>query len=84
MNSLKIQDELHKRNLNYRRIGEALGVSGNYVAGIANRNNTSYRIACAIAKAIDKSVSDVFPDKYTNNPVSESQAVEELRQKLAS
>jgi len=65
MNSTEIKAEIHKKGFSCAMLAETLGTTPNAVSGVINRHTTSTRIASAIAKIIDKPVTDVFPDVAT-------------------
>ena len=63
----EILQELQARDLSYSAIAELLGVNRSHVRKVVHREDYSRRVALAVAKAIEKTVAEVFPDvpKYT-------------------
>jgi len=57
-----IKQALHDKGFTFAMIGEALNINSNVVSGVCYRRTTSKQVAEAVAKALGKSVSDVFPD----------------------
>ena len=62
MRSHEILAALKTENLNFSIVAEAIKVSPQYVSRVAARKETSYRIANALAKSINKEITVVFPD----------------------
>lgn len=61
MNAEKIYQELGKKGYNASIVAEAIGVLPQSVAVVIRTGKGSKRIATAVAAAIDKELTDVFP-----------------------
>lgn len=62
MEAEAIKQALYAKGFTFAMLGQALQVNANVVSGVCYRRTTSLSVAQAIAKALDKSVPDVFPD----------------------
>jgi len=71
MNSNEILSALKTNGLNFSIVADALGVSPQYVSRVASGKFHSYRVAAALAVAVDRSITDVFPNisEYKQPPV---------------
>ena len=84
-----IKTELRKAGYSLSMIADALGCSPVNVQQVCKRDTKSQRVAKAVSTALDKPVSEVFPDidiyqhaHYFNT--SRQQRVDDLRERLAS
>ena len=62
MEAEAIKQALHDKGFTFAMIGEALSINSNVVSGVCYRRTTSKQVAEAVAKALGKPVTDVFPD----------------------
>ncbi|GAB2927595.1 hypothetical protein [Rheinheimera gaetbuli] len=62
MEATAIKQALYAKGFSFAMIGEALGKGANVVSGVCYRRTTSKDVATAIAKVLDKPVTEVFPD----------------------
>lgn len=62
MDSLKIKTELAQRGFDFSMLAKALGKSPSLISKVAARKARSRSVAEAIAKALGRSVEEVFPD----------------------
>lgn len=90
MEAAAIKQALYAKGYSFAMIGEALEVNSNVVSGVCYRRTTSKAVATAIAKVLDKPVTEVFPDvdSYRKGrlPKGNARAAKqaELQQLLAS
>jgi Ner family transcriptional regulator len=91
MNATEIKAAIRQKGFSSALIAETLKTSPNAVSGVINRHTTSKRIAAAIAKIIDKPVTEIFPDVITytdpahiKNEKMRTQKGKELAMLLAS
>lgn len=88
MNYETIKTELRKAGYSLSMIADALGCSPVNVQQVCKRDTKSQRVANAVATALDKSLSEVFPDVETYQAPhyfanSRQQRVDDLRERLA-
>ena len=62
MEAEAIKQALRVKGFTFALIGEAISVNSNVVSAVCHRRTISSQVAQAIAKALDKSVTEVFPD----------------------
>ncbi|WP_027670067.1 helix-turn-helix domain-containing protein [Rheinheimera baltica] len=62
MEATAIKQALYDKGYSFAMIGEALDVNANVVSGVCYRRTTSKGVATAIAKVLEKPVTEVFPD----------------------
>ena len=65
MHPEKIKYELRSRGLTATVIAEQVGVSPSTVSQVINYGHTSQRVMSAIAKAIGKTVEEIWPQRRT-------------------
>lgn len=70
MQPTMIKQKITAKGLSFSVIASALGVSPVSVSQVANRTATSERIAKAIAKALDLSLYEAFPEYRQKSPKS--------------
>lgn len=90
MEAEAIKQALHEKGFTFSMIADELGMAPNMLSGVCYRRTTSKKAAEAIAKILDKPVTEVFPDveSYSKPRLPTGNAREakraELRQLLAS
>jgi hypothetical protein len=90
MEAEAIKQALRDKGFTFALIGEAIEVNANVVSAVCYRRTISGKVAKAVAKALDKSVAEVFPDipSYGQPSLPRGAAREakaaELQQLLAS
>lgn len=85
MDSRDILSSLKSVGINFSIVAEAIGVSTNMVSSVAARKSTSRRVAHAIARAIDKPIEQIFPDKPEYHAVVPRKAkIASLKRSLAT
>lgn len=62
MEGQRILDKLKLQGYNFTLIAKVVGVSTNLVSQVAHRKRHNYQVAVAIATALGKPASSVFPD----------------------
>ena len=84
MDSTAIRQELRARGYSYKAIADCLDYTCEYVSMVACRKRTSHRVAAAIAAAVGRPASEVFPDIKAYHPpyVSQSDRNRELARRL--
>lgn len=85
MDSKQIKMELAARGFDYSMLAEAIDKSPSLVSKVASRKATSRFVAAAIAKALEKSVTEVFPDvdAYRVTLVSDEERKQKQRELVA-
>ncbi|GAB3021620.1 helix-turn-helix domain-containing protein [Bowmanella dokdonensis] len=70
MDSKQIRQALHDKGFTYQMLGKQLGIHAQTFSNVAARRASSYHAAEAIAKALGKSIIEVFPDvpSYRHGP----------------
>lgn len=53
---------LWEKNITQREIAKRLGVSGVMVSGVIYGRNSSHRVQQAIADAVDKKITELWPE----------------------
>lgn len=80
MGANEIYDSLEKNNVSARMIADALGVTNQSVSEVIRNGRGSRRIAEAVAKVIQRELTEVFP--YYSVKSCRSEKVNELRELL--
>jgi transcriptional regulator with XRE-family HTH domain len=62
MEAEAIKQALRAKGFTFALVGEAIQVNANVVSAVCYRRTTSNPVAQAIAKALDKPITEVFPD----------------------
>jgi len=89
MNYETIKTELRKKGYSMSMIADALGCTPVNVHQVCKGSNNSYRVANAVALALECEIKDVFPEVTSYVDVqhfstSRQQRIEALQQRLAS
>ncbi|WP_274571583.1 XRE family transcriptional regulator [Neisseria leonii] len=80
MGANEIYDSLEKNNVSARMIADALGVTNQSVSEVIRNGRGSRRIAEAVAKVIQRELTEVFPYYSVKN--CRSAKINELREFL--
>ena len=85
MESKQIKKELAARGFDFSMLAEAIDKSPSLVSKVAARKATSRYVAVAIAKALELSVVEVFPDveAYHYVPTSDEERKQKQRELVA-
>lgn len=85
MESKQIKKELAARGFDFSMLAEAIDKSPSLVSKVAVRKATSRYVAVAIAKALELSVVEVFPDveAYRYAPTSDEERKQKQRELVA-
>lgn len=90
MEAEDIKQALRAKGFTFAMLGEAINVNANVVSAVCYRRTTSSHVAQAVAKALGKPVTEVFPDvdTYQKPPLprgaERATKAAELQQLLAS
>ncbi len=85
MESKQIKKELAARGFDFSMLAEAIDKSPSLVSKVASRKATSRFVAMAIAKALEKSITEVFPDveAYHYAPTNDEERKQKQRELVA-
>ena len=85
MESKQIKKELAARGYDFSMLAQAIEKSPSLVSKVASRKATSRFVAAAIAKALEKSIHDVFPDveAYHTGVVNSDERKQKQRELVA-
>ena len=83
MKTNEIKEALRSKGLTYSIIADSSDLTVARISQVITRASSSKLVAEVIAKAIEEPVEEVFPEMFVEQ-IKRQQAVENLRQRLAS